>query len=66
MTSNTSHGSPFRRALEENILLGDKIYQIGLRGVLTGDEDYGLALENGVHMISINDVKQKGVEAVVG
>ena len=60
------HGSPFRCALEENILLGDKIYQIGLRGGLTGDEDYCFALENGVRMVSIDDVKQKGGEAVVG
>jgi len=35
-----AHGTPFRRAMEEGCLVGNKVIQIGLRGSNYHLEDY--------------------------
>ncbi|MBW1696639.1 MAG: agmatinase [Deltaproteobacteria bacterium] len=59
------HGSTFKRAMEEKILAGDSVFQIGLRGGLTSERDYDFALKQGVRMITVDELKQNGLQAVI-
>ncbi|MGY9013283.1 MAG: arginase family protein, partial [Rhodobacterales bacterium] len=38
-----AHGCPFRRAWEDNCLINNKVYQIGLRGTGYGPDDFDWA-----------------------
>ncbi len=42
-----AHGCPFRRAWEEECLLNDKVFQIGLRGTGYGPDDFDWARDQG-------------------
>jgi guanidinobutyrase len=42
-----AHGTPFRRAWEDGCLLGDKVFQIGLRGTGYSPEDFDWSRANG-------------------
>jgi agmatinase len=46
-----SHGTMFRRALEEDILDADRVIQAGMRGPLYGEEDENIPGELGVETI---------------
>lgn len=58
------HGSPFRRAIEEGILEGSSIWQIGLRGGLKDEDDYCFARDQGAHIIAIDQFKNRGTASV--
>jgi agmatinase len=56
------HGSPFRRAIEEQIISPSKYVQVGIRGPMYGeDEDFRFQREQGVTTIDIGMVKRDGV-----
>lgn len=57
-----SHGTPFRRAIEEGILDPKRLVQIGLRGSLYDAEDNAWGLAQGVRQITIEEFFNKGVE----
>ncbi len=63
--SKYTHGTPFRRAIEEGLLDPKRTVQIGIRGALysPGDKDWGL--EQGIRVIEIEEYHDLGVEAVV-
>ena len=42
-----AHGTPFRRAWEDGCLIGDKVFQIGLRGTGYGPDDFDWARGKG-------------------
>ena len=42
-----AHGCPFRRAWEEDCLINDRVFQIGLRGTGYGPDDFNWAREKG-------------------
>ena len=42
-----AHGTPFRRAWEDGLLLNDKVFQIGLRGTGYSPEDWHWARDKG-------------------
>ncbi len=46
-----AHGTPFRRAVEEGLLQGDKVYQIGLRGSGYSPEDFDWPRKQGFTVI---------------
>ena len=46
-----AHGTPFRRAVEENLLACDKVYQIGLRGTGYSPEDFQWPRDQGFTVI---------------
>lgn len=60
--SKYSHGTPFRRAIEEGILDPKRLIQIGLRGGLYDAQDNAWGLAQGVCQISIEEFFTKGVE----
>lgn len=60
-----THGTPFRRAIEEQALDPRRTIQIGIRGGLYGPEDKEWGLEQGIRVIEIEEYMDLGVEKVV-
>jgi agmatinase len=60
-----THGTPFRRAWEEGLLLTDCSAHVGLRGPLYARRDLAEDAEMGYLQITSADVANAGVEAVV-
>jgi agmatinase len=60
------HGSPFRRAIEEQIIAPSQYVQIGIRGPMYGeDADFAYQREQGVTTIDIRMVKREGIERTI-
>jgi len=60
-----THGTPFRRAIEEGILDPRRIVQIGIRGSIyeTGEHDWAKA--QGIRIIYMEEFVRRGAEAVM-
>src|SRR5256885_5810525 len=56
------HGTPFRRAIEERLIDGNRFVQVGIRGPMYGEDDFDFHREHGITMIDIDRVKAKGIE----
>ena len=63
--SKYTHGTPFRRAIEEGLLDPKRTVQIGIRGALYSAADKDWGLEQGIRVIEIEEYNDLGVEAVV-
>ena len=61
-----THGTPFRRAVEEELLDVSRSVQVGLRGSLYGPEDRALSEALGLTMVSGPEMHRMGTDAVVG
>ena len=57
-----THGTPFRRAIEENLINPKKYVILGLRGSLYDPNDMKWAQEQGVTIITIDDYYKIGFE----
>jgi len=51
-----AHGTPFRRAVEEGLLLCDKVWQIGLRGTGYAADDFDWPRRQGFTIVPAHDV----------
>ena len=60
-----THGTPFRRAVEEGLLDPKRTIQIGIRGSLYTKNDYDYVHETGIRMIAIEEYFEMGVDAVI-
>ncbi|MDJ1016668.1 MAG: agmatinase [Paracoccaceae bacterium] len=60
-----THGTPFRRAVEEGLLDPKRIVQIGLRGTMYDREDMDFAEAAGVRLIKIEEFFARGVDDVM-
>lgn len=60
-----THGTPFRRAVEEGLLDPSRVVQIGLRGTMYDTEDRDFAAANGIRLILIEEFHARGVEDVM-
>ncbi len=60
-----THGTPFRRAIEEGLLDPKRIIQIGIRGTSYGGEDIEFGRANGVTIIEIEEFFERGVKDVM-
>jgi agmatinase len=57
------HGSPFRRAIEEGLIVPAEYVQVGIRGPMYGeDADFGWQRQHGVTTLDIRRVKTDGAE----
>jgi len=63
--SKYTHGTPFRRAIEEGLLDPKRTVQIGIRGALYSDRDKDWGLEQGIRVIEIEEYSDLGVDAVI-
>lgn len=59
------HGSPFIRAYEENLLIPDKVFQVGIRGTLNHPGDLDASRELGYQVITTREMRLRGMEDVV-
>jgi len=60
-----THGTPFRRAVEEGLLDPKRVIQIGIRGTAYDFEDRDFAKSVGITIITIDDFFARGVEDVM-
>lgn len=60
-----THGTHFRRAIEEGHLDPKRVVQIGLRGAISDASNYDYAREVGVRMIFIEELVSRGIEDVM-
>jgi guanidinobutyrase len=51
-----AHGTPFRRAVEENLLACDKVFQIGLRGTGYAADDFEWPRSQGFTLVPAHEV----------
>jgi agmatinase/guanidinopropionase len=59
-----SHGTSFRRALEEGLIDPSAYLQIGIRGPTAGPQDYRDAKALGARMITLDEAREMGIAAV--
>lgn len=60
-----SHGTPFRRAIEEGLIDTAAYFQIGIRGPTAGPQDYEDAKRLGARLITIDEALTLGTAAVI-
>lgn len=60
-----THGTPFRRAIEEGALDPKRTVQIGIRGGLYGPADKDWGLQQGIRVIEIEEFMDLGVKGTI-
>ena len=60
-----THGTPFRRGIEEGLLDPRRIVQIGIRGTAYDGADVEWGRANGVRIVMIEELADRGVDAVM-
>ena len=60
-----THGTPFRRAVEEGLLDSTRVVQIGIRGTTYDSEDRDFARAVGIRVIPIEEFHARGVTDVM-
>jgi guanidinopropionase len=60
-----THGTPFKRAIEEGVLDPKRTVQIGLRGSMYDLDDFDYGAKMGVRMIRIEEAMEKGPKAIM-
>jgi len=56
-----THGTPFRRAIEDGVLDPKRIVQIGIRGTMYSRDEREWALAQGIRIIDMEEVVAKGI-----
>jgi len=60
-----AHGTPFRRALEEGLIDGNRVAQIGLRGTGYTAEDFDWSRSHGVRVVQAEECWFKSVAPIM-
>lgn len=60
-----THGTPFRRAIEEGLLDPKHVIQIGIRGTTYDGEDLAWGKERGVRIVMIEEFMERGPSDVM-
>lgn len=60
-----THGTPFRRAIEEGLVDPTRFVQIGIRGTAYNTEDIDWGLGQGVRIIRIEELFERGIPDVM-
>lgn len=60
-----THGTPFRRAIEEKLLDPKRVVQIGIRGTAYNYDDIEWGEEQGVRIIRIEEVYDRGIDEIM-
>jgi guanidinopropionase len=62
---NFTHGTPFRRAIEEGVLDPKRTIQIGLRGSMYDSDDFEYGEKMGVRLMRIEEAMELGPQKVM-
>jgi agmatinase/guanidinopropionase len=60
-----SHGTPFRRAIEEQLIDTEAYIQIGIRGPTSSINDLKTARDLGANMFTISQVFEQGIPSII-
>lgn len=60
-----NHGTPFRRAIEENLIDPSHSIQIGMRGSLYDPNEHKMAADLGMKLIPAHKVREMGTDALI-
>lgn len=60
-----SHGTPFRVAVEEGVLRGGQIVQVGLRGTWPGPDEFEWMRTEGFRWHGMHEIEERGVAVVI-
>jgi len=60
-----THGTPFRRAIEEGLLDPKRTVQIGIRGALYNDSENNWGDAQGIRVIDIDEYQRMGIPGVI-
>lgn len=60
-----THGTPFRRAIEEGLLDPKRVVQIGIRGSIYDPDEHGWAREQGIRIIYMEEFVRRGPAEVM-
>ncbi len=60
-----THGTPFRRAVEEGLLDPQRVIQIGIRGTMYDGEDIEFGRSAGIRIITVDELFDRGVDDVM-
>jgi len=60
-----NHGTPFARAVDENLLLVDKSIQVGLRGSTFSNKHLDIPKSMGFEVITTEEIQEKGIEKII-
>ena len=64
-SSPYTHGTPFRRAIEEGLLDPKRTIQIGIRGALYNDSENDWGESQGIRVIDIDEYHRMGINGVI-
>lgn len=60
-----NHGTPFRRAVEENLILTHKSIQLGLRGSIYSPDHLNMPRQLGFEVVTAEEMHEMGVVSVI-
>jgi guanidinopropionase len=60
-----THGTPFRRAIEDGVLDPKRTVQIGIRGTMYSADERQWALDQGIRIIDMEEVAEKGISYAI-
>jgi len=63
--SRVAHGTPFRRAVEEDLLDGDRVVQIGVRGTGYAADDFDWSREQGFRVVQAEECWHRSLEPLM-
>ena len=61
-----SHGTPMYRLVESGVVDPKRYVQVGIRGYWPGPREFAWQADRGITSLFMHDVRQRGIEAVVG
>lgn len=64
--SKFHHGSPFKIAVEENLIDPNKTVQVGIRGTVNAKDMWKFSHDSGMRVIYMKEFYQLGISAVLG
>jgi len=60
-----THGTPFRRAIEDGVLDPKRIVQIGIRGTMYARDERDWGRDQGIRIIDMEEVAERGLPSVI-
>jgi len=60
-----NHGTPFKRAIEENLLLADNSIQIGLRGSIYSQDHLEIPKSLGFDVVTTEEIREIGLDSLI-
>ncbi len=60
-----NHGTPFKRAIEENLLLVENSIQVGLRGSIYSSEHLEIPKSLGLEVITTEEIREMGLDSLI-